>query len=197
MLFTKLARLHGLLNTVAICILATQLVHLYLKSRFTWLRFFTHNRVLFNSEKIMNIQGFRLATATALALFLTACASSGNSGGGNWQSIGTTSNGNIKVSVDKSSIKKNGQLVTFRDRKVISKLSEEQFANTPAYKTALAEWEIHCGNKTYRLTALQLQNEHGKTVTHERYTATNLRPMSVMNGTITEKQYEMVCGKKL
>lgn len=144
----------------------------------------------------MNIQGLRLAAAASLAVLLAACASSGGSGG-NWQSIGTTSNGNIKVAVDKSSIKKNGQLVTFRDRKVISKMSEEQFANTPAYKTALADWEMHCGNKTYRLTALQLQNERGQTVTNQRYTATNLRPMSVMSGTITEKQYEMVCGKKL
>ena len=99
--------------------------------------------------------------------------------------------------MDKSSIKSNGQLVTFRDRKVISKLSEEKFANTPAYKTALADWEIHCGNKTYRLTALQLLNERGQTVTNQRYTATNLRPMSVMSGSITEKQYELVCGKKL
>ncbi|WP_416191630.1 surface-adhesin E family protein [Neisseria sp. CCUG12390] len=145
----------------------------------------------------MNIQWYRFGMAASLALFLAACASSGSSGSGNWQSIGTTSNGNIKVSVDKSSIKKNGQLVTFRDRKVISKLSEEQFANTPAYKTALADWEIHCTNKTYRLTALQLLDERGQTVTNQRYTATNLRPMGVMSGSITEKQYELVCGKKL
>ncbi len=30
---------------------------------------------------------------------------------------------------------------------------------------------------------------------NERYTATNLRPMSVMSGTLTEKQFEVVCKK--
>ncbi|WP_165007164.1 surface-adhesin E family protein [Neisseria yangbaofengii] len=145
----------------------------------------------------MNMQWYRLSMTASLALILAACASSGDSSGGNWQNIGTTSNGNIKIAVDKSSIKRNGQLVIFRDRKVISKPNEEKFVNTPAYKTALADWEIHCGNKTYRLTALQLLNDHGQTVTNQRYTATNLRPMSVMSGSITEKQYELVCGKKL
>ena len=56
---------------------------------------------------------------------------------------------------------------------------------------------IHCTNKTYRLTALQLLDEHGKEISKHSYTATNIRPMSVMNGTITEKQFEAVCGSKL
>lgn len=144
----------------------------------------------------MNIQYLRLGGCTALISFLTACASSGGVAG-HWQNIGTTSNGNIKVSVDKSSIQKKGTLVTFRDRKVVSNLNEERFVNTPRYKTAIGDWEIHCSNKTYRLTALQLLDEHGQPLTNERYTATNLRPMSVMSGTITEKQYELVCGQKL
>ncbi|MCP1660067.1 YgdI/YgdR family lipoprotein [Neisseria perflava] len=144
----------------------------------------------------MNLRLLTSGVAVSLAFFLAACASSGDKGG-NWQNIGTTSNGNIKVSMDKSSIKKNGSLVTFRDKKVISKPSEERFVNTPVYKTAIGEWEIHCVNKTYRLTALQLINDRGQTVSNEKYTAANLRPMSVMNGTITEKQYELACGKKL
>ena len=65
-------------------------------------------------------------------------------------------------------------------------MKEERFVNTPAYKTAIGDWEIHCTNKTYRLTALQLLDEHGKEISKHSYTATNIRPMSVMNGTITE-----------
>ena len=70
-------------------------------------------------------------------------------------------------------------------------------AMAAAYKTAIGDWEIHCTNKTYRLTALQLLDEHGKEISKHNYTATNIRPMSVMNGTITEKQFEAVCGSKL
>ena len=139
----------------------------------------------------------RLAARILPAVLLAACASSGPSVSGDWDNIGTISNGNIKVALDKSSIKKNGVLVTFRDKKVVSKMSEESFSNTPKYKTAIGEWEIHCTNKTYRLTALQLLDERGQVVSNQKYTAVSVRPMSVMNGTLIEKQFETVCGKKL
>ncbi len=101
------------------------------------------------------------------------------------------------MAIDRSSIKRNGALVTFRDKKTVSKLKEERFVNTPAYKTAIGNWEIHCSNKTYRLAALQLMDEHGRVISNQSYTPTSIRPMSVMSGTITEKQYETVCGHKL
>ena len=145
----------------------------------------------------MKIKHLGMITAALAALVLTACETTSSISGGSWNSIGTISNGNIKVSIDKSSIRKNGNLATFRDKKTVSKMSEERFANTPAYKTAVSEWEIHCTSKTYRLTALQLTNDRGQVVANHRYTATDVRPMSIMSGTITEKQYETVCGKKL
>lgn len=138
-----------------------------------------------------------LAASVAAALILAGCASTGPSVSGNWKDLGTSSNGNIKNAIDKGSIKKNGNLVTFRDKKTVLKPAEEKFANTPKYKTAVGEWEIHCTNKTYRLTALQLLDEKGTVVTSQRYTAAAIRPMSVMNGSVTEKQFEEACGKKL
>ena len=144
----------------------------------------------------MNIsRALRYTAAASLAAFLAACAGTGTQVAGNWQEIGTTGNGNIKAAIDKSSIKRNGELATFRDKKTVVKLGEERFVNTHAYKTAVGEWEIHCRNKTYRLTALQLIDERGQVLMNERYTATNLRPMSVMSGTLTEKQFEVVCKK--
>ncbi len=135
----------------------------------------------------------RYAAAATLAALLAACASTGPSVTGSWKEIGTTNNGNIKASIDTASIKRNGQLATFRDKKTVLKPSEERYVNTPAYKTAVGEWEIHCRNKTYRLTALQLLDAQGKVLMNERYTAAGLRPMSIMNGSITEKQFDAVC----
>lgn len=138
----------------------------------------------------MNIKRFSLAATIFAALMLSACeTTTTSSGGGSWTNIGTISEGNIKVAIDRSSIKRNGALVTFRDKKTVSKLKEERFVNTPAYKTAIGSWEIHL-NKTYRLAALQLMDEHGRVISNQSYTPTSIRPMSVMSGTITEKQYE-------
>lgn len=142
----------------------------------------------------MNIQWLRIGASASLAAFLAACASSGNST--QWQNIGSTSNGNIKISVDKSSIRKNGVLVSFKDRKVVSKPAQERFTDTPAYKTALGEWEIHCANKTYRLVSLQLLNERGQNIFNQRYSAVDIRPMSVMSNGVAQKQYELVCSRK-
>lgn len=139
--------------------------------------------------------------AASLVLLMAACTTvnspTGPSVSGNWSSLGTVANGNIKVAVDKNSIRKNGNLVTFRDRKVVVKPGSHNYGNTPKYKTAIGTWEIHCTNKTYRLTALQLLDEKGTVVANETYTAAGLRPMSVQGGTITEKQFETACGKKL
>ncbi|MFC3874319.1 surface-adhesin E family protein [Neisseria musculi] len=138
----------------------------------------------------------RFFSAAAAALLLAACAgTSGPSVSGSWEKIGTTSNGNIRAYVDKSSIRKNGSLVTFRDRKVVQKTDEERYVNTPEYKTAVGTWEMHCTNKTYRLTALQLLNEKGTVLLNQTYTAAGIRPMSIISGSINEKQFEMVCGQ--
>ena len=62
----------------------------------------------------MNIKRFSLAATVFAALMLSACETTTTSSGGNWTNIGTISEGNIKVAIDKSSIKRNGALVTFR-----------------------------------------------------------------------------------
>lgn len=138
----------------------------------------------------------RRAAAAAFALALAACAgTSGPSVSGSWEKIGTTANGNINAYIDKGSIRKTGNLVTFRDRKVVQKPDEERYVNSPKYKTAVGTWEMHCTNKTYRLTALQLLDEKGTVLLNETYTAAGIRPMGIINGSINEKQFEMVCGK--
>ncbi|MFS6937793.1 lipoprotein [Neisseria animaloris] len=148
----------------------------------------------------------RRTAAAALVSSIAACTAMddmGDMGGkgpnvsGHWDKIGTTSNGNIKAFIDRNSIQKNGNLVTFRDKKTVQKPNEERYVNTPRYKTAIGTWEMHCVNKTYRLTELQLIDEKGMLLVNETYTAAGLRPLSVMSGSITEKQFEAVCDKKL
>lgn len=141
----------------------------------------------------MNIRTLSPAVAPLLAVLLASCASTGPNVSGSWKEIGVTSNGNIQASIDTASIRRSGNLATFRDKKTVLKPSEERYVNTPRYKTAVGEWEINCRNKTYRLTALQLLDERGQVLMNQRYTATDLRPMSVMDGSVTEKQYEAVC----
>ncbi|MFQ3038463.1 surface-adhesin E family protein [Neisseria cinerea] len=130
-----------------------------------------------------------------LPILLTACSTPDKSA--RWENIGTISNGNIHTYINKDSVRKNGNLMIFQDKKVVTNLKQERFANTPAYKTAIAEWEIHCNNKTYRLSSLQLFDTKNTEISTQSYTASSLRPMSIQSGTLTEKQYETVCGKKL
>ncbi len=143
----------------------------------------------------MNVSRILSTGAAAALVFLLASCASTPQVEGNWQDIGLAANGNISAAIDRNSIKKTGNLATFRDKKTVLKPNEERYnyTNTPRYKTAVGEWEINCRNKTYRLTALQLLDENGQVLMNEKYTATNLRPMQVMENTITEKQYQAVC----
>lgn len=143
----------------------------------------------------MKYSSVRRHAACLLALsLLAACAS--NDGGGNWSSLGEANNGNIRTYIDKSSIQRNGNLVTFRDKKTVVNPREERFTNTPPYKTALGNWEFDCRNRTYRLTELTLLDNNGQQVSQQRYSAADLRPMQIMGGSLTEKQFEAVCSSR-
>ena len=124
-----------------------------------------------------------------LPILLISCSTLNNSSS-QWENIGTISNGNIHVYINKDNFKKNGNIIIFQDKKVVIDLKQERFANTPA-------WEIHCNNKTYRLSSLQLFDTKNVEISRQSYTASSLRPMSILSGTLTEKQYEIVCKRKL
>ena len=72
-----------------------------------------------------------------LPILLISCSTLNSSS--QWENIGTISNGNIHVYINKDNFKKNGNIIIFQDKKVVIDLKQERFANTPAYKTAIAE----------------------------------------------------------
>ena len=140
----------------------------------------------------------RLGLWIGSALVLAACATGSGPGvSGNWQEVGLSGSGNVRHAIDKDSIRRQGNLATFRDKKTVIDMAQEHYGNTPAYKVAVSEWEIDCARKTYRLSALQLLDTGGKSLGQYRYSNTDLRPMAVARGSATEKQYELVCGQKL
>ena len=136
----------------------------------------------------MNTKHLLRPAALLLPLVILAgCPSVGNvpQAGGDWHNMGEANNGNFK---------RNGQLVTFRDRKIVVDMKEERFINVPPYKTAINNWEIHCGNKTFRLTASTLYDDTGKIISDEKYTAVDIRPMAIPPNSLTEEQRKIVCA---
>ena len=129
-------------------------------------------------------------------VILAGCPSVGNvpQAGGDWHNMGEANNGNFMLAVDKNSIKRNGQLVTFRDRKIVVDMKEERFINVPPYKTSIKKWEIHCRNKTFRLTESTLYDDKGKIISDEKYTAVDIRPMAIPPNSLTEEQRKIVCA---
>lgn len=136
------------------------------------------------------------------ALILTACASSNSTQSaiknapkvaGSWQNLGSISNGNIIVSYDASSLKKNKELVQMRDRKIVVNPNEERYIDTLRYKVAVSDWEFNCRNRSYRLTAVQFLDERGKIVSQENYAKNPIPPMPISAGTIAEKQFNVAC----
>lgn len=145
--------------------------------------------------KFMNpSKALRFAVPIVLLGILSACVS-GPQVEGNWLSIGESGEGNIRNYIDKNSIKRNGALVSFRDKKTVLNPAQERYVNTPRYKTAIGTWEIDCARKTYRLSALTLLDKNGKELLKQAYTLSDVRPMAVAaSGSIIEKQYQTVCA---
>lgn len=135
--------------------------------------------------------------AAITALLLSACphAPVPQQGGGNWHNLGEANKGNQMLALDTNSIRREGALAAFRDRKIIVDMSAERFINTPPYKTSISHWEIHCTNKTFRLTANTLYDDKGNIISDEKYTAIDIRPMAIPPNSLTEEQRKLVCPK--
>lgn len=136
------------------------------------------------------------------SLILAACGSTSSPSeerlmippmSGTWQEFGNTHQGNILVSYDTSSIRRNGDFALMRDRKIVIKPELEQYHNTPRYKIAVSDWEFNCKNYSYRLAASQFLDESGKIIQALRYTPVMIRPMPIAKNTIADKQYQLVC----
>ena len=138
----------------------------------------------------------RIALCTAV-LALGACATNNTTPPGQWQDIGLSVDGNVRHSLDKASIVRQGNRVTFRDLKTVQDTSRQQYANTPAFKTAAGTWEIDCAQKTQRLRALTLTDAQGKVLGEYRYPGAELKPMPIHDSQVAAKQYERVCGKTI
>lgn len=138
---------------------------------------------------------------SGLALILAAC------GGGSpkqvttaippmagaWQHLGATNNGNILISYDTASVRKNGDFMLLRDRKIVINPALEKYENTLRYKVAVNDWEFHCRNQSYRLAATQFLDDNGRVLLAQRFTPVEIRPMPISAGSISQKQYALIC----
>ncbi|GGY29773.1 surface-adhesin E family protein [Paludibacterium paludis] len=148
--------------------------------------------------------------AVAAALFLAGCATQPAAtitrpvvrngslppqASADWINLGVSPNGNILNELDKLSILRNGQKVTFRDRKTIFNLRKENFLNTPRHKISLNYWEIDCANRTFKLTAMDLFDENGRQISSFSYNDAQIKPMPVVQNSASYQQMLVVCGK--
>ncbi len=133
-----------------------------------------------------------------VAVLLTGCPSvhsplSEAAKGGSWQNIGVSTNSNVLHELDRNSIKKSGNLVTFRDRKTIDNVANARFVSLPAHKTSINTWEANCKNNTYTLTGVQLFDKSGQSVYKQDYDKNSRTAMSMTRGSAIEKQIDAAC----
>lgn len=143
----------------------------------------------------------RALPSLALTLMLVACGGGASPDLKNvpsisvtWKNLGNLNQGNLIASYDAGSLRRKGDLAYLRDRKIVINPSLERFSGTPRYKVAVSDWEFHCRNRSFRLTAVQFLDEKGNIVSQERYTTNPIPPMPISSGTIAEKQFAVACN---
>lgn len=139
----------------------------------------------------------------ASLLLLAACAATPNEpkdpsarAFGEWRDIGYIHNNNIVLAYDTGSLKVEGSNVSLRERKMVQKTEQENYLNLPEYKTAISEWEMDCGKRTYRLKNSQFWDKNGQAQAQHAYTAKQVPPMAIVKNTPTERLFDIACGKK-
>ena len=130
-------------------------------------------------------------TIMAVALILTACATQP---AGQWQQIGTTEQGSVAYSVDKSSIQRNGQKVTFKSQAKYLKVGQYP-TNLPAHSAAITTWEMNCDSGVYRPLHTELVDSNGKAVYSSEITQQDFQP-APSRETAMYRQRQVVCKGK-
>jgi len=119
--------------------------------------------------------------AVAALALLAACAGDGSSKNpamkaqGSWKEIGKINEGNIDVSYDTGSLKRQGDTATLTDRKYVHKPSKESYRNTPEYKYAISQWAFQCDARNFRITQAQFFNDKGVSLAKHQYSAGQTR----------------------
>lgn len=146
----------------------------------------------------MKIISFCRYVTIATALLLSACAttnspSSSEQDKGKWNDIGLSASGNIRYELDVNSIKRQGDTIEYRNRKIIIDPNVQYYRNTPVYKTALSTTLMDCRQKTFRVLEVELYNNNHELLREDHFSETDLRPMNITKGSAAEQEYQTVC----
>ena len=149
---------------------------------------------------------YRVLALMAAASILAGCASAPtstlshrpvrppvNQPSADWENLGVSPNGNILNELDKLSIKREGTLVTFRDRKTIFNLKKENFLSTPRHKVSINTWQMDCNARTFWLKAMVLFDENGRQIASFTYNDGQIKPMPVVQNSASYQQMQWVC----
>ena len=140
----------------------------------------------------------KILLALGVTLFLAGCPSvhsplSEATSGASWMTVGVSTNNNTRHELDKSSVKRNGAVVSFRDKKTFDNPDLAHFASLPNHKTSVNIWEVNCKNKTYTLVSTHLFDKQGQSVYKQEITRDKRTYMSVNRGSAIEEEFNYVC----
>ena len=141
---------------------------------------------------VMQFKPQWMMAAVCAMLALSACQTT-QVGSGSWKSLGETANKNVTHEIDTQSIQKNGNVVTYRTRMVISDMRLESLPNVPPFKTAISSYQMQCKERSYRILDTELYNAQGTLVNKQTFShqvGYNL----VTEGSAAKKQHELLCG---
>lgn len=114
----------------------------------------------------------------------------------NWQNLGVSPNGNILNELDQLSVHREGNLVTFRDKKTIFNPKKENFQATPVHKFSINRWQIDCNERTFRLLGISLFDEGGRQIANYTYNDAQIKAMPVATNSASFQQMKFVCGNQ-
>lgn len=137
----------------------------------------------------------KIIILSSISLLLAACASNSNTPEtraiGNWKTVGKIHSGNIEIAYDTGSITHHGKNTRLQDRKTVHDMSKENYLGTPSYKTAIAEWEFACSQRTHRIISARFWDNKGQLLAHQQYT---LSPMKIVTNTPSEALFQAACS---
>lgn len=111
-----------------------------------------------------------------------------------WKNLGVSPNGNILNELELNSVKRSGNIITFRDKKTIfDPIKEKQPNSVPVHRYSINTWEINCSRNTFQLKNMSLYDKNNRLITTYKYTDNQIKPMLITPSSASYQQKTFLC----
>lgn len=111
----------------------------------------------------------------------------------NWRYLGTTSDKQLAIEINESSITSDNEAINYQDRKTLIDINNFDYQGlTAKYKYSLSWWQLSCQQQQYKIITTSIYDSYGNLI--KKYNFTNTTASAINSGSIAAIEQAYICN---